>query len=526
MRVSDLLLTLSRFLLPPAIICTLLLYFYAPLLDCAFPLAKPAVAGCSIPGQQRDAIPAETAPFRLLALADPQLEGDTSLPDPNASSFPSIWEVRRRVREDGVFSGLRNVLDDVVYEDLPNLLKGYRKRIDLWGNDLYLAHIYRSVSWWSQPTHVVVLGDLLGSQWIGDDEFRRRSDRFWTKVFKGAEKVPQSITESSGRVELLGDHENWSKRIISVAGNHDIGYAGDIDASRIERFEEAFGSVNWGITFRLRNISTANPLPFPKDALTGTPELRLLVLNSMNLDAPAKDLSLQQQSRDFALAELSAASPDPSSGTVLLTHIPFHKDAGVCVDGTFFNWFPEGGIKEQNHLSKETSHFLLNSLIGSPGGGNAIVLNGHDHEGCDTWHSRALQEAASHEGGPGDPTYENHSTWRARHFSHAQQDMADESRIGVREVTVRSMMGSFSGNAGFLSAWFDNTTNEGVGEWRFEYASCMLGVQHIWWGVHVLDLVVVVLGLGGVVAMVVEEARTARVAARASAEGEGKVKVA
>lgn len=66
-------------------------------------------------------------------------------------------------------------------------------------------------------------------------------------------------------------------------------------------------------------------------------------------------------------------------------------------------------------------------------------------------------------------------------------------------------MGSFSGNAGFLSAWFDMD----AGEWKFEYASCMLGVQHIWWGVHVLDLIVIMLGLGGVVAMVVEEMRAA-----------------
>jgi hypothetical protein len=530
MRLSDLLFTLSRFLLPPAIICTLLLYFYAPLLDCTFPLAKPAVAGCSIPGQQRDAIPAETAPFRLLALADPQLEGDTSLPHPNAPLFSGIWELRRRVRDDGVVSGLTNVLGEVVYEDIPRLLKGYRKRIDLWGNDLYLAHIYRSVSWWSQPTHIVVLGDLLGSQWIGDEEFRRRSDRFWTKVFKGVGKVPQSITESSGRVEVLGENESWSHRIIAVAGNHDIGYAGDIDSRRIERFEEAFGSVNWGITFRLHNASTSKASPIRNDLLArgpSTPELRLLILNSMNLDSPAKDLAPQQQSRDFALSELSQASTSPASGTVLLTHIPFHKEAGVCVDGTFFDWFPEGGIKEQNHLSKETSHFLLDSLIGIPhdstNAGNAIVLNGHDHEGCDTYHYRthhgdAGQDASDKE------MQEDTSTWQARHYSHAQHDISDESRIGLREITVRSMMGSFSGNAGFLSAWFDNTTNEGVGEWKFEYASCMLGVQHIWWGVHVLDLIVVALGLGGVGAMVIEEVEAAKAARGEGKEGKGKVK--
>jgi hypothetical protein len=68
------------------------------------------------------------------------------------------------------------------------------------------------------------------------------------------------------------------------------------------------------------------------------------------------------------------------------------------------------------------------------------------------------------------------------------------------------MMGSFYGNAGFLSGWFDQE----VGEWKFEYSSCMLGVQHIWWAVHVFDLIVIALGLGGVAAVIVEEISDAR----------------
>ena len=213
MRLSNVLLALFRFLIPPALILTLLLYFYAPLIECNFQPARRAEAGCSIPGQQKAAIPQERAPFRLLAFGDPQLEGDTSVP---RVQWPDLEDLKAAGVGPvvGLFKGV---------------LKGWRKRIDLWGNDLYLAHIYRSVSWWSQPTHTVVLGDLLGSQWIGDAEFQRRSERFWKKVFKGMEKVSRSITESSGRVEALGQDESWRRRVIAVAGNHDIGYAGDID---------------------------------------------------------------------------------------------------------------------------------------------------------------------------------------------------------------------------------------------------------------------------------------------------------
>lgn len=502
MRLSDLSLTLFRFLIPPSILVTLLLYLYAPLFDCAFPVAKRAEAGCSIPGQQKAAIPAETAPFRLLAFGDPQLEGDTSLPDPNARVLPTFPQFAASVRGDGFGAVLSDVLRSVA-----NVAKGWRKRIDLWGNDLYLAHVYRSVSWWSDPTHVVVLGDLLGSQWISDDEFQRRSQRFWGKVFKGAHKVPRSVTQSSGRAEVLGQDGSWRNRIIAVAGNHDIGYAGDVDGHRVERFEDAFGAVNWAVTLRLQTNNTASLHSRPQTSLlpafaaAGDPELKLVILNSMNLDSPAKDAALQQASRDFASTQLSHSTRSPGSATLLLTHIPFHKEAGVCVDAPFFSWFPEGGIKEQNHLSKETSGFLLDLLTASAG--KAFVLNGHDHEGCRVYHARD-QAAEEWDAFPVHPK-----------AAFSTLSVGDEPQPGVAEVTVRSMMGSFHGTAGFLSAWFDRES----GEWKFEYQSCALGVQHLWWGVHVFDLVVVAFGLGGVFLAVLEEWREAR-----AAEVRGKVK--
>ena len=500
MRLSDLLFVLFRFLLPPAIISTLLLYFYAPLFDCTFPLATPAEASCHVPGQEKDAVPAEIAPFRLLAFGDPQLEGDTSLPDASAPAFPCLIELSKTF-QDGRWSMLPSLLASTAAglftEDIPNILWGYRKRLDLWGNDLYLAHISRSVSWWSQPTHIVVLGDLLGSQWIGDDEFKLRSERFWNTVFKGMEKLPRSVTESSGRIETLGDDRSWQKRIIAVAGNHDIGYAGDVDEHRVERFEDMYGNVNWEIRFRLENTTVQAPPGFgfhTSPFQSSLPELHLVILNSMNLDAPAKHEDLQQQSRDFAAIQLDRPQAS-NSATVLLTHIPFHKEAGVCVDSTFFDWFSEhegGGIKEQNHLHEATSGYLLSGLAGTSERRTAIVLSGHDHEGCDTYHYRA----ALNEGQPDSP-------WEAKHYNQARPNVANESLVGLREITVRSMMGSFGGNAGFLSGWFDYD----VGEWKFEYNSCSLGVQHIWWAVHVFDLVVITLGVVSVVSLVVEELR-------------------
>jgi hypothetical protein len=53
------------------------------------------------------------------------------------------------------------------------------------------------------------------------------------------------------------------------------------------------------------------------------------------------------------------------------------------------------------------------------------------------------------------------------------------------------MMGEFGGNAGLLSAWFDVD----AGEWDYEITMCPAGVQHIWWAVHVLALVTLIVSL-------------------------------
>ena len=491
MRAHQLILHLAWFFLPPALIGTAYVYFYPVLQNCRFPDARAAESACHFDGARKPAVAAEIAPFRLLAFGDPQLEGDTSLPDANTVAFPSLQRVW-----DGERSGLRSAAVQFATEDVPKLLQGYRKRLDLWGNDRYLAHVYRSVSWWTQPTHTVVLGDLLGSQWIGDEEFGKRSDRFWNTVFKGTEKVPREITDESGRVEMLGGDESWRKRVVAVAGNHDIGYAGDIDEHRIARFEDTFGSVNWEITFRL-NDSTANDLTSAFSTLStpSSPELRLVVLNSMNLDGPALHPELQRRSLDFLNTELHGQKDQKGRATVVLTHIPLHKEAGICVDAPFFSYHPSyegGGIKEQNHLSERTSDSILTGLVSDdPRESTAIILNGHDHAGCDVYHYRDEN-----------PAEEVEHPWLAKPYPHRSTFVPSPSLEGkIREITVRSMMGSYGGNAGLLSAWFDHE----AGTWEFAYADCPFSVQHIWWAVHVLDLVELGLWILGVELLVWEE---------------------
>lgn len=380
----------------------------------------------------------------------------------------------------------------LVQEDVPRAFAMYRKMLDLWGNDLYLAHVYRSMSWFADPTHVVVLGDMLGSQWIGDGEFERRRERFWGTVFRGGEKVPEDVMvkEEEGEVhsEVLGVDRSWRNRIIAVAGNHDVGYAGDLDKDRVGRFEGGFGRVNWEVRFSLDDSDFDKASS--NDSDSERPSLRLVVLNSMNLDEPVRDQDLQQNSLDFINQKFYWELPPANTGTVLLTHIPLYKDEGVCVDGPFFDYFDEhygGGIKEQNHLSYEISERILDGIVGPERSRSGIILNGHDHEGCQVYHSRQRELDLD---GMIDGSDLVEDKWEASKFSEAGPQISNSSLMGVEEVTVRSMMGSFDGNAGLLSAWWDSK----AGEWKFEYSHCMAGVQHIWWAVHVFDIIVLAIG--------------------------------
>ncbi len=537
--------TLTRFLLsilfPLAILSTIYLYLY-PLFQtsCAFPVPSTGSAGA--PAATADAqhwwpftsppAPAsgsddkpnqpprhlhQRAPFRLLVLADPQLEGDSSLPDPEDSFLRRLTRHGERVFAPNQAKSHRKrvikaALKDLFFKDIPQLLKGWRKRLDLFGNDYYLAHVFRTLRWWTQPTHVTVLGDLLGSQWVTDEEFEARAWRYWNRVFAGGRRVEDEVIDAAqgglGSRNLLGmgdtGDDDWKGRVINVAGNHDIGYAGDISKARIARFERHFGRADWDIRFHLPISEEQNT------TTTVKPSLHLIVLNDLVLDTPGFDPDIQSASYNHLnsiITQRSQPVEDRSSFTLLLTHIPLFKPEGNCIDAPFFDFhhsddsagaYRSGGLKEQNHLSDHVSRSgILEGIYGMSANPNAagkgkgrkgLILTGHDHEGCDVWHY--LPEPAT------DPTTSGHGAdaeinfgdWESIPWRNAN---ISASHTGVREITLRSMMGEFGGNAGLLSLWFDFETEE----WQYQMQMCRLGIQHFWWGVHVLDFITISMAL-------------------------------
>ncbi|KAF1936096.1 hypothetical protein EJ02DRAFT_102070 [Clathrospora elynae] len=591
MQLSRLLFCIALLVFPVALLGTTWLYLYPVFQGCAFP---------SPPSTHAQAV----APFRLLALGDPQLEGDSSLPDPDALIFPSVEFLVPHLRNATTLQEGRGIVGQAakgVMQDAGRWLEGKRKAVDLWGNDWYLAHIVRSMTWWTEPTHISVLGDLLGSQWVTDGEFRKRAGRYWHVVMKGLEKVPDRIfgaeevkTEEApaepaengeaeeednnkaerkrlwgGTTEVLGEDKSWEKRVINIAGNHDVGYAGDLDESRIERFERAFGSVNWDIWFTLPDHLRSNYSTSPSSADVAQPDtppvLRLVILNSMNLDTPAWSADLQTETYQYLNHIITNSLPveDKTHATILLTHIPLEKEPGVCVDAPYFDFFEDGqGVKEQNMLSGHASKIVLEGLFGMSGksdaagaglGRRGVVVNGHDHAGCHVVHfvpreggegacdvnavergdaywpalkaNESMPEAVvgmnsedlnamalvndtdSDSDSPSEPQSTPNPPpspgWKARAFPHRSFDISPDlvctsinKSPHIREITLRSMMGEYSGYAGFLSAWFDDDLGE-KGEWVFEFGSCGVGVQHWWWCIHIIDLIVVVALLGG-----------------------------
>ncbi|RMZ68465.1 polarized growth [Pyrenophora seminiperda CCB06] len=689
MQLSRFFLCVASLLLPVALIGTTWLYLYPILHGCAFPTPPPTTT-------HAHAQPSvSAAPFRLLALGDPQLEGDSSLPDPNALVFPSLETLVPDLRNASNFTEFRDIVRGAakgVLKDAGVWVEGKRKAVDLWGNDRYLAHIVACLRWWTGPTHVSVLGDLLGSQWVTDGEFRKRAGRYWGVVMRGLEKVPDGVfggveevvdemtmTETTaeptdynekvdetttteptaeptaqsatdydndatlpdsaterdsqpteetypeqpteeveedkkpprkalwgGTTEVLGADKNWEKRVINIAGNHDIGYGGDIDESRIERFERAFGSVNWDIWFTLPDELRPNKTANPSIQGSGSPPtLRLVILNTMNLDTPAWSTELQTETYDYMNRIITTSLPvdDKTHATILLTHIPLEKEAGICVDGPYFDFFENGGgLKEQNMLSGHSSKTILEGVFGMTSnkdaegrgfGRRGIIVNGHDHAGCDVVHYIRqpgvddvcrVEQVKSHEAywptstandtmiatsmdingvdinmvvanetdteakrresvsdteadpiepvsesspeSPPEPPEPAPPTWRARRFPHRPYEISPQNECTsidasphIREITLRSMMGEYSGYAGFLSAWFDEARGD-KGEWVLEFSTCGLGIQHWWWGFHVVDLIVVVCLLAAGVAAVGEKVELER---RIFADGEKKL---
>lgn len=366
----------------------------------------------------------------------------------------------------------------------------YIKRLDNYGNDYYLGHIYNTMKNRLRPSHVAVMGDQFSSQWIADSEFYNRSYRFVERLFPRDLEYKKTVLDTwrkhqdydwlkwmNDEMSINEDHRFKSRQynemydwyhpdrsepnfqnplFINLTGNHDIGYSGDATWQHMARFHLLFGQNNYVLHYN-----------------RGKPEeWRLVVLDSLSLEGP----SLQEEFRTFTwsfLDKLRESNADFHGSTVLMTHIPFYKREGLCADGPEHIYYvnherepyKNGLLRSQNHLLNETSQKVLD-IIFPNADKEGIVLTGHDHVGCDSWYSYI----------------DDH--WVADSGKKAS------GRAHIREVVVRAMMGDYHGVTGLMTGHFDNQSSS----WKFNFSYCFFTVQHVWWALKILALLAVLSG--------------------------------
>lgn len=348
----------------------------------------------------------------------------------------------------------------------------YIKRLDNYGNDYYLRHIYHTMKRRLAPDYVTIMGDLLSSQWISDSEFLNRTSRIIDRIFtrdRAHAQLEYDILDEHQDVDFMKfydqvyhdmynglydndeiydyqDVHSWyptkdsEPLFLNITGNHDIGY-GDCTFQHMARWHKLFGKDNFWIEYD-------NDKKYP---------YRIVMLNSLALDGPM----LQDEFKAITWKFLEVLEKRPYNGaTILLTHIPMYKPSGLCYDGPNVEYYEESGchgcspdrvglLKSTNFVSHESSQRVMNAIFsnGKPG----IILTGHDHYGCQNYYN----------------------------FVEDQQEWIPsktiESKNYIREVTVRSMMADYGGVTGIMTGVL------GEDGWSFEYSECHFSIQHIWW---------------------------------------------
>lgn len=382
------------------------------------------------------------------------------------------------------------------------------KKLDTFGNDYYLGHIFNTMFKRLRPDFSIVMGDLFSSQWISDDEFYNRTSRYIRRVFPGAmplnydrieelkanhpgddginyktdwvkfaDKTIHTINndKESLSFDMGNDVYKWTDEdscmFINMTGNHDIGYSGDITYQHMSRFTDMFGKDNFVLHYN-----------------QGKPNsYRIVNLNSMLLEGPPLENELVSTTWEF-LYQLFEEKFEGT--TILLQHIPMYKPNGLCADGPDTRFYPsdyekepykQGLMRSQNHLSIETTDKIMNLLFhnGKPG----IILTGHDHVGCDVVYNRYTSKMKDN------PQGLAISHWKASSRVDSKSDNKQFTGEVVQEITVRSMMGDFDGATGLLEMKF----NEKYDSFDFVYKECLFAVQHVWWVTMVSNILVILL---------------------------------
>ncbi|CAK7895886.1 cell division control protein 1 [[Candida] anglica] len=203
--------------------------------------------------------------------------------------------------------------------------------------DAYLKKNYRALTRFTQPDHIIFLGDYLDNGRESSNTYYAHEMNRFRAIFKKPSFVQNFLT--------------------STPGNHDIGFGNGVIEDSKTRFEENFGPLNYHTTIN---------------------HVQIISLDTPSLSATEENI------REDTSKYVDFLDSQPKTGPrILLTHVPLYRDPAIQKCGPFResdSFVLGGGYQYQNSLTKELSKEILEKIKPD------LIFSGDDHDYCDIIH--------------------------------------------------------------------------------------------------------------------------------------------
>ncbi|KAI0151555.1 hypothetical protein GGR57DRAFT_492870 [Xylariaceae sp. FL1272] len=349
-----------------------------------------------------------------------------------------------------VFVADPQIIDPKSYPGRPWPINPLTMRI----TDNYMSKSYNQIQKTLRPDTVMFLGDLFdgGREWrtdhgnFDDPEWakdhrpeeekkllkqwnKKYDERYWLKEYTRFIGMFSKTWGLGGA--LPGPFQRGRKLITSLPGNHDLGFGAEVKIPARDRFSAYFGETNRVDVIGNHTFVSVDTVSLSADSshMMGQIELQDIYkpVNDFLSDVKAAKRRAVQKELRFWSGEVeevvfehkveplrdvdgSTNSPtldlgpdSPDFPTILLTHVPLHRDPGTPCGPMREHWPPakppkgqttpvipdhrnaisvSSGYQYQNVLSETDSVKLIKSI------GNVIhAFSGDDHDYCELVHS-------------------------------------------------------------------------------------------------------------------------------------------
>jgi ethanolamine phosphate phosphodiesterase len=298
--------------------------------------------------------------------------------------------------------------------------------------DLYLSRVYSLLQRNLYPDTTMFLGDLFdgGREWATDDDkflykdelWQSYDEQFWMREYVRFSKMFVNKWVDAGVAPRVGQ-PGRRKLVLSLPGNHDLGFSSGIQVPVRNRFNAYFGDGNRidiignhtfismdtvSLSAKDHTDSSLQDIWKPSSEFLDTIKPR--VKAAINTEFLLRKARHPQSLFPHSLIETedleTATLPKPQIGdvadlpTVLLTHVPLFRDKGTPCGPLREHW-PQArdadgnplAVDERNALSIAAGYQYQNVLslevtkeITSKIGNIKYAFSGDDHDYCEVVH--------------------------------------------------------------------------------------------------------------------------------------------